>query len=66
MKNYIKCPRCCSEQNAEQTYCNDCDINMQKYFWDEGKEKEMREEKPKKGTFDKNFFRGKVRDTRRR
>jgi ribosomal protein L37E len=58
MNNYIECPRCGDEQRAEQTYCNNCGINMQKIFWEE-KEKDIKEEKPKKGTFDKNFFRGK-------
>lgn len=66
MNNYIECPRCGAEQKAEQSYCNDCGLNMQKYFWEADKEKEPKEDKHKKGTFEKNFFRGKNFDTRRR
>ena len=64
MKNYVECPRCSIEQNAEQTYCNECGINMQKYFWEQ-EEHGIKEEKLKKGTFDKNFFRDKIKITRR-
>lgn len=65
MKNYIDCPRCGCEQNAEQTYCNKCGINMQKIFYEQ-KEKIEKEEKLKKGTFDKDFFRGKIRNLGRK
>lgn len=57
MNNYIECPNCGAEQKAEQTYCNKCGINMQKMFWEQ-EEKIEKEEKPKKGSFDRNFLRG--------
>lgn len=62
MNNYIDCPRCGIEQRAEQTYCNKCGINMQKFFWEDNfKEKDEKFEKPKKGSFEKKFFRGKIK-----
>lgn len=57
MENNIPCPQCGEHQKAEQTYCNKCGINMQKFFW-EGKEKDEKIEKPKKGSFEKKFLRG--------
>ncbi len=57
MENNIPCPSCGEHQKAEQTYCNKCGINMQKIYWGV-KEIEDKIEKPKKGSFEKKFFRG--------
>ena len=57
MENNIPCPYCKSHQRAEQTYCSDCGINMQKAFGTY-KEKDEKVEKPKKGTYEKKFLRG--------
>jgi hypothetical protein len=69
MKNYKHCPRCKHQhENLSVTYCEECGLNIDKY-WNEQlhpEEKETKEEKPKKGTFDKNFFRGKQTKIRRR
>ena len=65
MEKYVECPRCSAEQNAEQTYCDKCGINMRKIFCEQ-EELITKKEKHKKGTFDKNFFRGKIKDIRRK
>ena len=57
MENNIPCPKCKSHQRAEQTYCNNCGINMQKFFW-EDKEKDEKVEKIQKGSYEKKFLRG--------
>ncbi len=66
MRNYKHCFKCGHQhENLSTTYCECCGNNMDKDFR-LMEEVEPKEEKPKKGTFGKNFFRGKKTNIRRR
>ena len=61
MQNYKKCPVCKHLNENNPTYCNKCGLNIDKYYSEQltAKETENTKESNKKGSFEKNFFRGK-------
>lgn len=61
MSNPVRmCPQCLHTNDKLAVYCRKCGINIDKIgFMSDMEHVTQKEEKPQRGSYEKNFFRGK-------